>query len=524
LQNLLVFLSKYLSRQPAAIIHYYMIRCWLLLFIWFFSFAAFAQETLPPPAVISNIPPNLPKLLPTGESESSVAPFVAVESNQKTEAKQPNEPVIDGKPNVQTFEQALISAYLHHPSLKAEREALAALDESVAQAISGFRPNVEAGYSRGRQKREVGDSGDSFQDTSSKSITAEQSVFSGGESWANFKGSRERVRAGRARLHAAEQQVLYDAVIAYTAMYERHNILKLSQNNVDVLRQQFEATQARFKVGELTQTDVAQSQARLLKAQADERQALGDLEVARATYRRVIASEPPAELVLPPLPAMIPESLEVVRQKAGETNPSLLAATFEEKAASYDIDSRAGAILPEVSVRGSMSRVENGNTQQIGKVDTDALTLNVSIPLYQSGAEWSRLREARNLADKAKFDALDTRNAVIENATSAWQDFSTAQAIILSTKEALSAAELALDGVRQENQYGTRTILDVLDAEQEAFQARVDVVIAERNERIQAYRLLAATGDLTARSLALPVSYYDPKEHYDSVKYQLLGL
>jgi outer membrane protein len=515
-------------------------RCLLLLFLALPMPAAFAAEELPAPAQISEKPSVLPALSNAEQdATSSVAPFVPLqpaaaqpEPVQEVFRKQPevdaapaavSEVKSQEEPKSQTFEEALVSAYQNHPLLKAEREALEALDESVAQAVSQFRPNVEAGYSRGRQKREVGDSGDSFQDTSSKSLTAEQSIFSGGESWANFKGSRERVRAGRARLHSVEQQVLYDAVIAYTAMYERQNVLKLSQNNVDVLKRQLEATQARFNAGELTQTDVAQSQARLSQAQADERRALGNLEVARAAYRRSIGTEPPVALVLPPLPASLPPSLDDARLKASEASPTLLAATHTEKAASYDIDARTGAILPEVSVRGSLERSENGGNQQLGRIDTDALTLNVSIPLYQSGAEWSRLREARNLADKAKFDALDTRSAVLENATSAWQDFSTAQAVILSTKEALSAAQLALDGVKQENQFGTRTILDVLDAEQEAFQARVNLVIAERNERIQAYRLLAATGDLTARSLQLPVPYHDPKEHYDGVKYQLLG-
>ncbi|MDX2113619.1 MAG: TolC family outer membrane protein [Alphaproteobacteria bacterium] len=494
----------------------------------FFSTSVSAQENPQQSLMIS--PPQL---------ESSVAPFVplsdaplstppvsnpaAVEAAtpSSVDSPPPAEPETATAPS--SFVQALVSAYQYHPQLKAERESLAALDETVAQAVSAFRPNVEATYSRGREKREVGDSGDNFSNTNNKSLTAEQPIFRGGQSWANFKSARDRVKAGRARLHAVEQQVLYDAVLAYSALVERSDILKLNQSNVDVLKRQLEATQARFNAGELTQTDVAQSQARLLQAQADERRALGDLEVAKANYRRVITTEPPVEPALPKLPEKLPASLEEALRTASERNPSLIAANFEEKAASTDIDARGGALLPQVSLRGSLDRLDGASNQQTGRVDSDALTLNVTIPLYQSGADWSRLRQARNLADKAKFDALDTRSAVSELATSAWQDFSTAQAVILSTREALKAAELALEGVRQENQFGTRTILDVLDAQQEAFQARVNLIIAQRAEIVQAHRLLAATGQLTARELSLPTELYDPKEHYDDVKYQLLG-
>jgi outer membrane protein len=154
----------------------------------------------------------------------------------------------------------------------------------------------------------------------------------------------------------------------------------------------------------------------------------------------------------------------------------------------------------------------------------DALTVNLVIPLYQSGAEWSRIRAAENQAQQAKFSAMDTKDAVMESVTRAWQDYNTAKAVIASNEEAVRAATIALDGIRQENQYGTRTVLDVLNTEQDMFTAQVNLVNARVSEKQVAYRLLASVGNLTAQNLNLPVTLNDPKQHYEDVKYKLIGL
>jgi outer membrane protein len=423
------------------------------------------------------------------------------------------------------FRDALVAVYDHHPALKAQREALEAVDESVSQAISGFRPTIEGGYGYGRQRSKNATATDwTYKDNWSKTLDVQQPIFSGGESWANYKSARDRVKAERAVLKDTEQQLLYNAVLAYSDVVEKKSVLKLNQNNVDVLRKQLEATQARFDVGEITRTDTAQSEARLSQSLSDERLALGALETSLATFKRAIGYDAPEINTMPEVPLeILPKSMDEAIAWAQTLNPALETAKFRAKAADSDIDARVGNILPEVTVNGAMSRSDTGNIPGVSRFDRDSLTLNVSIPLYQSGAEWSRVREARNLADQAKFNTLDVQNIVVEDVTRAWQDYNTATAVIASTNEAMKAAEVALEGVRQENQYGVRTILDVLDAEQELFTTRVNLARAERTEKVQAYRLLATVGKLTAQDLGLPVSYHDPKEHYDNVKYQLIG-
>jgi|GEM_PF-57329 len=428
-------------------------------------------------------------------------------------------------PTDEAFRDALAQVYSNNPQIKAQREALNATDESVSQAVSGFMPTITAGAAKGRERASVNHQPDQYGDTTSKALDVVQPVFNGGESYASYQNAKERVKAGRAALTAVEQQVLYNAIVAYTDVVEKQSVLEVNQNNVDVLTKQLEATRARFEVGELTRTDSAQAEARLAAARSAERQALGDLESARATYKRVIGSYPAEKVTLPPLPTKLPVSLDEANELALAAHPSLLASKYLEQAADKTVDVRTAALLPDVTINGSMSSNEgvSATTGGNSRVDNDAITLNLSVPLYQSGAEWSRIREAKNLAQQAKFTTIDTQDAVAENVYRAWQDYTTAQAIIASSEEALNAAEVALDGINQENQSGLRTILDVLDTEQEAFNARLNLVKARRQEKTQAYRLLAAVGRLTAKDLGLPVALHDPHEHYDGVKYKLIG-
>ena len=423
------------------------------------------------------------------------------------------------------FVQAMAQVYANNPVIKAQRKALEAIDEGVNQAFSGMLPTANAEYDTGRARTAVAHQKWNYGNETDKGLTVTQDIFHGGETYSSFKAAKDRVKAGQAQLTSVEQQVLYNAVVAYTDVVEKQLVLDVNRNNVDVLTKQLDATSARFKVGDITRTDVAQAEARLAAARAGERQAQGDLESSRATYKRLIGAMPADKLELPPVPAGLPETLAQADEQALAAHPDLQASQHLEKAAQKDVDTRTGALLPDVALQGSMLR-SNSPSSISGlnsQVDDDALMLNVSIPLYQGGGEYSRIREAQDIAQQAKFNSFDTRDAVIENVDRSWQDYQTAKAVIVSSEESLHAADVALEGITQENQSGLRTILDVLDTEQNDFTARLQLVQAQRAEKTQAYRLLAAIGRLTAKDLALPVTLHDPKEHYDNVKYQLMG-
>jgi outer membrane protein len=422
------------------------------------------------------------------------------------------------------FQDALASAYKTNPRIKAQRRTAEQSNERVSQAIGGFRPTISATYQRGKQQTSFDGSDKETNNLDNRTLSLEQPIFLGGRNFHNFDASKDRAKANWAGVIAIEQEVLLDSAIAYMDVVQNYALIELSENNVSVLEQQLAASQDRFSVGDVTRTDVAQSQARLAQAKADMIEAKGTFEVSLAEFERVMAFRPqnlplPLPQHIPPLPKTIAEGIE----QALANNPNIKASSFSRKAAQSDVGIATSTLLPQISLQGRISRQDGAGVLGNSEFNSDQLLLNVDIPLYQNGSEYSQRREAELTAKQREHELKDTQDSIREALVQAWESHEAALATIIAQEEQVEAAEIALDGVRQENQYGSRTVLEVLDAEQELFVARVNLVRANRSRYVSLYSLLAVLGELTTEKLSLNVDRYDPKEHYDSVKWQLIG-
>ena len=431
--------------------------------------------------------------------------------------------VFAGAANAETFSlnDALGVAYETNPQLDAERAALRATDEGVAEANAGWRPSVNAGGSYGTERIEVGGVPGSFNDHPLQGqVTINQPIFRGGRTFAEVSRAKALDRAGRAQLTGAEQQVLLAAVTAYMNVVRDQAIVDLNQHNVDVLQKQLDATQKQFEVGELTRTDVAQSQARLSGAQAELVTAKGQLAISRATFLQVIGRAPETLDESTPLPAL-PGSEDDAVNLALKQNPSLIAAQEDEHAADYGVDASVGALLPQLSVQGQYQYSRDsfstgfGSPSGAGTIRDTAILGELTVPIYQGGADEAGVRQAKQLHSQAQLDAVNAERQTREGVSAAWEAFQSAQSAIASNQASVKANQLAFEGVSKEQQVGSRTILDVLNAEQELLNSEVAVVTAKHNAEVAAYNLLAATGQLTAKNLGLAVKLYDPKDHYD---------
>jgi outer membrane protein len=421
-----------------------------------------------------------------------------------------------------SLKEALETAYDTNPEIKSERENLAATDEGVAQAISEFRPTVTADYSRGRQSISFAGAPEQYTDKETRQLTVEQPIFDGFGSVSRYGAAKLQVMAGREQLSAVTQDVLLRAITAYMDVLRDSAVLELSKNNVGVLNKQLDASEDRFDVGEVTRTDVAQSKARVSRAISEEAQADGALASSIATFKRLVGVRPDAleeQKLIPELP----ETLEQAITIAQENNPNLQRANFTQQALNKRVHANKAAVLPSVSLQGYMRREEGAGVSGGNEYDNDVLLMNVRVPLYQSGSEYSRVRESKQNYQRAKYDAMDTGNETVERVTRAWENLQASIASIQANEAAIDAATIALDGVKQEQQYGARTVLDVLDAEQELFSARVNLVRAQRNKLVGAYTLLAEMGQLRVQTLGLDVPIFNPKENYKRVKYMPIG-
>ena len=416
-----------------------------------------------------------------------------------------------------SFVDALVATYTSNPRILAERQRQQATDEQVAQAFSGFRPSASIAYDKGRQRTSFGGAAWSYGDTQTKSLRVEQPLFRGGGTLSSFNAAKQRVQAGRFQLFSVEQDVMLQAIAAYMDVLTNKAILELSRNNRDVLMKQLEAANERFAVGEVTKTDVAQSQARVSQAKTQVIASEGRLVSSIAEFERVVGYKPGESLKapteLPELPATMDEALELGRA----ANPQLLGAIHATRAASYDVWTNTSSLLPRASLVGSMARQEGAGVLGNSNFDQDSVKVEVTIPLYQSGSEHSRVRQAKSTERQRKDEQQNTKQSIEESIVQVWERLQTAIETIGTRQDQIKAAQVALDGVKQEQEYGARTILDVLDAEQELFVAKTNLVQAERDRVVAAYNLLLTLGKLNPTTLQLPVTPYDPTENYNGV-------
>jgi outer membrane protein len=421
----------------------------------------------------------------------------------------------------QTLEEALATAYENNPTLNAQRARLRATNEQVPQALSGYRPTLRAFSEVGR----------TYLDSNTESLvgaeketlfsrtygaTIEQPLFRGGQTAAATRGAENTVRAERARLDSIEQTVLLDGSTAYSDVYRDQAVLELTIRNEQRLATQLEATRDRFQVGEVTRTDVSQAEARLARATSERIGAEGDLAASRAVFRNVIGMAP-AVLPRPPLPRGLPASLAEADSIAIGNNPDVTTAEFRERSALDSVDQVSGELWPTLSLIGRLQRQEDVSRRN-SRFDSAEAVVNLNVPLYQAGAVYSRLRERKQLVvEQRRLLDQSQRNAV-EDATRAWNALETAGAEIGSFAKQVEANQIALEGVEKEAEVGARTVLDILDAQQELLNSQVSLVRAERDEVVAAFQLKASLGLLTARQLDLPVDYYDPELHYRQVR------
>lgn len=428
--------------------------------------------------------------------------------------------------NAETLSEALASAYSGEPTLRAERARQRATDEQTPQALSGWRPTVDAGADAGIANTDTDPnptgtrSGTSY--PADFSITLTQPVFRGFKTVKGVKRAEATVEAGRQNLLAVEQQTLFDTVQAYMNVIRDRRILMLRQRNVTVLREQLRASNERFNVGEVTRTDVAQSRARLSLSESTVAEAKSNLAASIATYNKLVGHAP-GSLKYPKLPKL-PKSLEGATALADKINPNILAAAFVAEAAKYNVGVVTGDLLPTVSLEASGTRtiddldhVDEGNVNQVTVLG------RVSVPLYEAGSVYSAVREAKQTESQRRIEIIGAARTVREAIVTAWNFLIASRETIVSSKSQVSANTLALDGVKQEYLVGSRTTLDVLNAEAELLNSQVILAQAERDQIVAAYQILGSIGQLTARQIGLGVDYYDPIENYDNVRNKWFG-
>lgn len=485
-----------------------------------------------PRTVVTRTPPQGSQL-PMAVSNAAPAPIVPAATGMKPgglRVGSARQQATYGVPH--TLIQALAATYSYQPVLQAERAKLRATDETVPAALAGWRPTVQfsgsAGYGSGVTRAYSFTTRTILNSPSDRligtaAVQAQQTLYNGGKNEANINRAKDQVMAERATLIAQEQTSFTNTVNAYVGVIQAKETLDLNRNNEIVLTKQLQATNDRFRVGEITRTDVAQAEAALAGATAQRQTSEGQLEAARGTFQQIIGVLPPDDLI-PPQPLDLGLKTEADAIKMAEVNnPQVIAAQFNDAAAKDAIDVAFAQLLPTITVQGQIFQ-QNNATGWSTQANGYQVTANLAVPLYQGGSEYAAVRQARQQEEQTQRLIDDARRTAVQNAVQAWETLVAAVAAADSTRSQIRANEIALEGVEREAIVGSRTTLDVLNAQQLLLNSRTTLVqnLAQLVEA--SYGVAAAVGRLTARDMHLPVPLYDETAYYHAVRDKWVGL
>ncbi len=425
-----------------------------------------------------------------------------------------------------TLREALAKAYLTNPSLQAARAEQRATDEDVPIARSNALPDLSVGATQIEFLKRSPNSFTAPERTLVVGPDLTVPLYAGGAVKNSIKAAKERVAAGQAGLRGTESSIFAQVVAAYMDVLRAEGLVALSQNQVNVLQVNLEATRDRFEIGDLTRTDIAQSESRRALAVSDLQNARAELINAREDYIRLVGDAPTNLQAPPPLPGL-PESVGESVVIALENNPDLIAAKERAEAAGFDSEVAGAGRLPTIGAFGNYDYTDffgtlggpvSSNFTQSER--TANVGVQITIPIFQGGEPAARQRQAYARENAALENVIATQRLVIDNVRSSYASWQASNAVIESSQAAVAAATLSLEGVRAENSIGNRTILDVLNAEQELLVARAQLVTARRNAYVAGFTLLAVMGRAEARDLNLDTGgvLYDPQFNYERVK------
>src|SRR5215472_1284780 len=424
-----------------------------------------------------------------------------------------------------TMDEALIQSYQNNPQLNSQRSATRAIDENVPTALAGYRPRVSGTASLTDQyldqlTRTTGTTaGVPATYTQAKGsiavqqygLTATQTLFNGFQTATRTRQAEGQVFSAREQLRTSEQTVLLSAATAYMNLLQTAAILELQRSNVNVLEVTLRQTRDRFTAGEVTRTDVAQAESRLSGGRSQLSLAESNYVTAQAQYLQVIGVPPPARLA--------PRTLDGAIARGRTEHPLITTAMYNVDIALQQVKIAEGALAPTLAAVGNVQK-NFGNVQSLAVLETlqASIAAQLTVPIYQGGAEYAAIRQAKETLGQRRLDLDTARDQVQATVTQAWGQLDAAKAQIDATQSQVTAAEVALNGVREEARVGQRTTLDVLNAQQDLVNARVALVTAQRDRVVASYTVLASTGALSPQILGLRIEVYDPVTHYQQVR------
>jgi outer membrane protein len=434
-----------------------------------------------------------------------------------------------------TIKAALVRAYQNNPQLNAQRAQVRVTDENVPQALSGYRPKLNVTATAGYQYTDIlntfGGTPQAILKTDvfganaprNAGLTLSQNVYNGNQTTNRTRAAESQVSGSREALRVLDQTILLSAATIYMGYLRDAAIVEVQKSNVRVLEQTLKQTRDRFNVGEVTRTDVAQSEAQLAAGQTQLLAAQATLTTTKANFRRIIGNDPVSLAPGSPVDRFLPATLPGAVELSLIENPNVTAAMYGIDVQFLQVKVNEGALLPRVDVQIQVQQAYEQQMQVFRQFGASAIA-QLAVPIYQGGAEYSLIRQSKESLAQQRLVLEQTRDQTRANTVTAWGQLVAGKAQVASAQSQVTASEIALNGVRDEAKAGQRTTLDVLNAQQALVNARVALVTAQHDRVVASYAVLSAVGRLAPQVLGLNTTVYDASAHYHQVRDSWAGI
>lgn len=427
--------------------------------------------------------------------------------------------------SAQTMTESLAAAYSTNPTLNVSRAQLRSIDEDIAIARSQNRPLLEGTISALTSATQLRNSIANRYNANNQvafALNLTQPIFNGFQVRNAIRQAESSVRAQRAQLTVNEQDTLLSTAVSFLNVLLNREIVRLRQSDVAFLSEQVRAAQDRFEVGEGTRTDVSQAEARKAQAQSALNSAEANLEASRANYQaqtNLVANNLRDNFnVERLLPKTLPEALKIGQNE----HPAIIASLYNVDTNIFNVAQLEGQFLPSLNAQASASSTFNSLASS-GRTDTASVGLNLTIPIYQRGQVSAQVRQSKESLGAARLQVDVNRNTVRQNIATSYASFQASVRSIFNAQTGVFSAQLALQGVIEEQRVGQRTTLDVLDAQRDLIAAQLTLVQAQRDKDAAAFQLLSDIGRLNIAALGINVAIYDPTEHTDAIRNKWFG-
>ena len=411
--------------------------------------------------------------------------------------------------------KTLTSTYLDNKELNSQREKTKAVDETLIQSYSIFKPSISGSYTQndilneGQRAPDGSSLSDSNFQTEKKSIKIEQKILQG---IPKSLAARTNVNIARQELKAVEQNVLLKAVDAYASILAAEKKLKITEDNLNLSDKQVELDKSRYERGAIKLSDLAQSESSLAGAQATFIRAQNDLLVNEQNFINIVGYKPDELNKINNLNLKLPQNIDEALKLASENNPDLLIAELKLKKSDYLLKDALEVFAPKASVSFEVS--ENSDVSStINERDQSQFEAKVEIPIYSGGKNYSFYNEKRALKTSSELDFQDAKNTTKKNATNIWSEYQLKKSELALANSQVKAAEIAYEGIVQEYESGARDTLDVLSSRSLLLEASLNLADVEKEEILSRFKLLQVTGNLTASYLGLEAKINNPEDY-----------